>query len=119
MNHAEIAQGALDILDRDGWCKFSLTYRSLFNAVPDFPRDGSHCIGGAVNLAMTGQDNWVLDSDFYGVLAGVIREQYPDHRLPEYAPADVLDVWFIAEWNNNPGTTEADVRRVLEKIAAS
>jgi hypothetical protein len=126
---AEIAREALNILDRDGWCQGMLTM--------DFPwvtsqfRLGSHCLGGAVNLAMYGHDRWynreapdsiAVDDDgyaFYLKVAAKVRELHPDWKSPITAyPVDespLLIPCLLAFWNND--VTESDVRTVLEKIA--
>lgn len=127
--YAQAARAALEILNRDGWCKRALTLHGSFPAAPY--REGSHCIGGAVNIAMFGNDMWHGDSsyllsrtgpgdDLYAVLAGKIRELYPELAgdampLARYRSQDTA---LIARWNNHPGISEADVRQVLEKIAA-
>lgn len=122
---AEIAREALEILDADGWCKGALTMISTpWNPDWDY-KAGSHCIGGAVNLAMWQQAGWHVAGDgFYARLANLIREQYPEyvstHSLVlSFRDAPSLkDIAFIADWNNAPERTEADVRRILEKMAA-
>jgi hypothetical protein len=106
MNTAEIARKALEVLDRDGWCKMALTW----------PGAGTHCIAGAANIAMHDTSDWAYDEDeFYDEAARIIRIQYPEYKddCTEF-PGEVL----VVEWNNSPGITEADVRAVLEKMAA-
>jgi hypothetical protein len=125
---ADTARRALEILDRDGWCKRALTWCALPSALLDsMPRlssfpdmlgnypEGSHCIGGAVNLALRGKDRWVLTplgQSVYEAIASAICAQYPEHT-PGFP-----SVMFIVAWNNRPSTTEGDVRRILEKLAA-
>jgi hypothetical protein len=130
MTDSDTARKALEILDSDGWCKDHLTFPGFYAMTltgDPFPwRTGSHCIGGAVNIAMHGNEDWQLPgtADFYRRLADVIREQYPEFRAPATlmigpeARAGTEDILFIATWNNARETTEADVRRILEKIAA-
>jgi len=118
MNAAEIARKALYILDRDGWCKHSLTWCAPCATVygGNYP-EGSHCIAGAWNLAAHGNDRW---ADDYQPLHEVITAQYPDFRVEN-------DGWLkldtpqghIAMWNNRDETTEQDVRAILEKLACS
>ena len=80
-------------------------------------RSGSHCIGGAWNLALHGDDDVAGDENSYDKrqIADVIVSQHPEWG-PQYCGPG--DVGFIAEWNNHKSTTEDDVRAVLEKIAA-
>ncbi len=122
METAEIAREALRILDRDGWNKGYLTYTSVSWDDGESVRAGSHCIGGAWNLALHGDSRWVLAprggmtillSEPYELLAEAIREQYP-----AYTPYPYDAINLIAEWNNDPATTEDDVRAILEKLAA-
>jgi len=124
MTDSDTARKALEILDSDGWCKDHLTYPGFY-ALTRYPapwQAGSHCIGGAVNIAMHGNEDWQLPgtADFYRRLADVIREQYPEFRAPRVTGLmpGTEDISFIAQWNNAPETAEADVRRILEKIAA-
>ncbi len=117
MNVAETARKALDILDRDGWNKGYLTNPYLDG--PGLYREGSHCIGGAWNLALTGTSaTWLLAPEGdagYELLAQTIQEQHPDLK-GQYA--DWSSIGIIADWNNHERTTESDVRRILEKLAA-
>jgi hypothetical protein len=118
---AEIARGALEILDRDGWCKFFVT-------APDperYPvwttgaRAGQHCVGGAWNLAHHRSDMWDTNDLTYLVpLVAEIRAQYPE--MVAGAPQEWGGMFppVVAYWNNHDDVTEDDVRRVLEKIAA-
>src|SRR5215469_7303713 len=121
--HAQIAREALTILDRDGWNKGALCAeqtdleqsRSWYQNQPQNLRVGSHCIGGAVNIALSGDRSWLeseYGDEFYQHLASKIRELFPDR----YKHDSNEDIWSIAMWNNHPATTEQDVRTVLEKI---
>lgn len=108
METAEIAREALAVLDRDGWAKSYLTS----------PSTQEHCIAGAWNLAHHKTSMWAADIGYLSPLADAIKAQYP-----EYAPVRILNdksslAYFIAKWNNRAETSEADVRQVLEKLAA-
>jgi hypothetical protein len=126
---AETARKTLEILDRDGWCKGYVTAPPDLWWVPSswapgaYPASpGTHCVGGAWNLAHHGTHLWQLTSTGYNPFNGhyltplveQLAEQYPDG--PWWEHDDHISV--IAVWNNHPDITEADVRRVLEKIAA-
>jgi hypothetical protein len=126
-DHAEIASRAEGYLRRDGWNKGCLTQ------VWDDPllpyRNGSHCLGGAVNLALSDgrSDSWdpnaewqgwqdipdPRDRSFYERLRRTITALYPDAALWQ---ADVRAA--IAEFNNNPDVTEDMVLNVLHQISA-
>lgn len=127
--HAQIARDALDILDRDGWAKGALTMVSGMERYEFLAGvAGSHCIGGAVNLAMSGDDDWLMDAcatEFYDHMLKVIKMLFPgedENEMPWKLFSQSFDrhasIGIIAQWNNNPGTTQDDVRVVLEKIAA-
>lgn len=111
---AETARRALDILDRDGWCKYFIT-------APGNPyenvREGSHCLGGAWNLAHHDSDQWAEGAFRYlAPLVNEIMAQYGERPVSEAWGGQLAPV--IAAWNNSDEITECDVRRVLEKIAA-
>jgi hypothetical protein len=115
MNIPEIAREALRVLDRDGWCKGSLQYRNREN-MPRYPQ-GSHCLGGAWNIAHHG-DPWWANNDcgnVYEPVADVIKAQYPEQLSAVVLEAPSLIMWL----NDAPTTTEADVRAILEKLATS
>ena len=79
-------------------------------------RDGSHCIGGAWNIAQHGFEGWSWDDASYVRLAELIVAQHPEWARV-YTCADDA-IFLIASWNNDEHTTEADVRAILEKLAA-
>lgn len=108
---AQLARKTLRILDLDGWCKRALTWESGYGT--DYP-DGSHCIGGAWNIALTRGEDWVRDYRPYVPLVEAIQAQYPEFR--DIGEDDVARI--IAIWNNRPERTESEVRAILEKIAA-
>ena len=134
---ADTARKALEVLDSDGWCKGFLTFgeTSVFvytaTQIPLPGKIGSHCIGGAVNIAMSESSRWldVADEDygFYAELADLIREQYPEfdgYRQYRHiiGGREIIlpppPVSYIAMWNNDKDRTEEEVRRILEKLAA-
>ena len=119
MNAAEIARKALEILDRDGWCKGTTVYPRLTPISPRSYRTGSHCIGGAWSMAATGDAAMNCLDSVMMPLIEVIREQYPEIRDSVEAPVLGLPKREITLFNDLPGTTEADVRAILEKIGAS
>jgi hypothetical protein len=112
MDAAETAREALRVLDRDGWCKGSLSYNS---SPPGgvYP-GGSHCLGGAWNIADHGTVLWDTSCPgTYEPVADVIRAQYPQYS------SDVSEAPCLIMWMNDADpTTEADVRAILEKLAA-
>lgn len=129
MNIAETARKALEILDLDGWNKGNVA-RPYVSVVHGY-RANSHCIGGAWNMALSGRPRWLRDMTVYEPLVQMIREQYPDFYLAPVRytantaamPASVspaaTNVSFISAWNDTMSTTEADVRAILEKLAAT
>ena len=106
---AEKAREALEILNKNGWCKGATT--NLTD--PRYPRN-SHCLGGAWNLALYESDMWMSNDIPYRVLASLILEQYPDRGVAAGDPA----AYNVTEFNDHPHTTEDDVRSILEKLAA-
>lgn len=128
----DIAREALEILDRDGWNKGSLTRLSDEGVPPAWLayKTGSHCIAGAWNLAQHGHEGWDLNGVNYFPLYDMIKAQWPEYRsVNAERYAEMLLVvpglrissfiaCFIADWNNAVETTETDVRTILEKLAA-
>ena len=126
-NTADIARDALAVLDSDGWCKNHLTFSEIASlyagsGLPLPWQIGSHCIGGAVNIAMHEDACWGDEHAFYAELAEVIRQQYPEYVPPVSCSGTrevpVTDVYYIATWNNAQDRTGEEVRRILEKLAA-
>lgn len=123
LTYAEIATRALSILEQDGWNRGYLVLRPLFNYENPEHKTGSHCIGGAINLAANPLLNgWAWYSSpgmawFYQHVVTTIRRLHPDYAWPE-ATAEKGPHYYIAKWNNDPITTYADVRAVLTAIAA-
>jgi hypothetical protein len=117
---AQVAREALGILDRDGWCKWMTTVRpgaiiTAEGALVSFP-EGSHCLGGAMNLILTGcAEQWCENAAAYDAAVGVIKEQYP---LKWDDLDDLPSVGIITFFNDLEDTAEEDVRRILEKLAA-
>jgi hypothetical protein len=106
----EIAARALEVLGKDGWCKWMTTN----NAGGLYPV-GSHCLGGALNLAYGGcSEMWYCPPPLYRMIADLIGEQYPEWRIAGYFPP----VSIITAFNDHAVITETDVRRILEKLAA-
>lgn len=117
-NVAETARKALDILDQDGWCKGSVNMRpDPISGIPTGVRYrlGSHCLAGAWNKAFSGQCNFLPDENIYTPLIEIIREQYPelDAQNPRTIGAGIIIVM-----NDSSSESEADVRAILEKLAA-
>lgn len=119
---AQVAREAIAVLDRDGWGKGATTI-----SVPSYSSvgmPGAHCLGGAINIAVKGSAIWIpytTDPEYaaccrhYEVVAAKIRERYPDFP---HDPFQDTDVFLLTSWNDADGTTEHDVRGVLEEIAA-
>ncbi len=118
MNIAETAQKALEILDKDGWNKGSTDKNFMYS--PSDPYNlGSHCVGGAWAKA--------LEIGFYHENTGqllplieMIREQYPqiEEMIREEGISLGYPIRTITMFNDMDSTTEADVRAILEKLAA-
>lgn len=114
-NVAATARKALEILDRDGWCKGEITWSGMMTKKGGQFRIGSHCLGGAWNLAVTNETTWLQGeaAHYYAPLIGVLREQYPEHFTGDERLWDI-----IPRVNDTTSTTEADIRAILEKLAA-
>jgi len=84
----------LEILRRDGWCKGTVLNDS-----------GERCLIGALKLSPFAHP-W--DSRIILIVDEVVREQFPD-RIGGYKGR------HIADFNDHPDTTFADVELVLEK----
>jgi hypothetical protein len=111
----EIARDALDLLDRDGWCKWAATMHEQGIGCRQY-RKGAHCLGGALSMAYGATaDMWTCPQAVYQRVADLIGEQYPEWQ--EWK-AGFPVVCTITAFNDHEDTTEADVRRILEKLAA-
>lgn len=105
---AQLMDETLAVLERNGWCKHMLT-----------DAEGRNCLGGALNLAATGQDQWRAGDleGFYRQLAAAVLQLFPARvsfrRLlfPEAVGWPVV----IAEFNNDPDTTFADIKAVMAR----
>ena len=114
---AEIARIALEILDRDGWCKGSVCI--------DYPGAsyplGSHCLGGAWAIA-AGTELHCDNAPLFESLIQVIRDQRPgiDDMIEDVfrGELNLQDIRVITLFNDLIASTEDDVRVILEKIAA-
>lgn len=113
MTPAEIACKVLEILDRDGWCRYAMTWREVHDRI--YPgagyRLGSHCLAGAWGQVICLVPMEEME-EAYGLLVSVIREQYP-----ELSP-DPRYPWMIIPMMNDHATEE-EVRAVLEKMIAN
>lgn len=129
MNPAEIARKALKVLDEDGWCKgsvnlnknspFTLLITDGAGTLLDLSKsqypNGSHCLGGAWNIALHGKPHFLKDQgDSYEPLVLTIFAQYP-----EIADLGLDRLAAIMNFNDRSEITEDDVRAILEKIACS
>ena len=123
---AQIAADALTAMDRDGWCRGATTWtlgRDVYveSETGKYPV-GSHCLGGLINIGMWNSPTWCKEEmGLYRMVAGRSGEMY-GWELPEtmdYWEGDPYwdDTRYIATWNDS-SACEADVRAVLEKIAA-
>ncbi len=137
METSEIAVRALEILDRDGWCRGTFTRLvgpEVINlatgvSVRRFEeyRAGSHCGGGIWSLAC-GFDTWA-EEGFFVPLWEKICEVFPEQaeRAENFFDGVVVggpQVGFMytalaktVRWNDH-FASEADVRIVFEKLAA-
>jgi len=126
---SQTAARALEILNEDGWCKGSVNFRAIsdlhwittiglpaFQVAPGQYETGSHCLGGAWNLALHDDPSFLREyPELYEPLTEVILAQYPE----------IADIGFtdpsavIANFNDRPLVTESDVRVLLEKLAAA
>ena len=117
MNIAETARKALEILDRDGWNKGAAILNFTY---PDSPyRMGSHCVGGAWAKAL-GIEFHTKNTRQLLPLIEMIREQYSriEELIREEAIFAGYPIRVITMFNDMDSTTEADVRAILEKLAA-
>ena len=127
MDVAQIARKALEILDRDGWCKGSVNFKpgpssgitiksaGLPAFAPGNYPAGSHCLGGAWNLALHDCPNFLAGNpELYKPLAKAIHAQYP-----EIAELGLEPQGSIVNFNDRASVTETGVRAILEKLAAS
>lgn len=129
MNVAETARKALAALDKDGWCKGSTKLdnnaRIMFMGTEfilgtmdgKYP-DGSHCLGGAWNIALHGIHYFLEDPELYEPLVQAILAQYPEVRDHWIRVGKEPNSGLILHWNDRKETTEADVRAILEKLAS-
>jgi hypothetical protein len=104
VSNAELARETIAILDRDGWNKGSI-----------LGADGTHCIAGALNIALHGDCEWtaLMRHPVYDTLAEVVTRMYPDRRR-EYELAGSAS--RITGFNNHPATTLEDVKAVLNEF---
>jgi hypothetical protein len=126
MKDAEIALKALEILQRDGWCKGATDWsvqdarRSAPESAPVF-RLGSHCIGGALGLALHNQPDWIDTEDWAPAVLAKLRELFPDDIAGLEREILCLGAQrsgaIVAAWNDGPATID-QVVQVLEKLAA-
>ena len=86
----EVLLKAADILERDGWCKYSLN-----------DRQGRHCVAGAIIVAMAGSPGG-------HALRKEARQLLRQH-LPFWAPS-------IEGWNDLPWRTR---NQVVAKLRAA
>ncbi len=122
---SEIAARALEIMDRDGWCK------GHFTALTSYPprRDAKtpHCGGGIWSLAC-GYDTWA-DEEWFTPLWEKICELFPESaaRAENFFSGVTMGgpqpsfihtaLARVVRWNDH-FALEADVRTVFEKLAA-
>ena len=116
-NYAVIAATAQEILSRDGWNKGYLIVlpSETYTGAPL----NSHCLGGALNIAMTGDWHWKYgDQDagaLYAETARIIRERFPA-RVTVFDHPGILDMNVIAMFNNHRDTTREEVASVLNSL---
>jgi hypothetical protein len=127
--HAEIAASAGGYLRRDGWNKGALTQNRDDPLSPY--THGSHCLGGAVNLALSDgrSDLWDPNADWHRLQH--LPDAFPDAGdrgfyehlrrtmiavYPDVAPWSADARAAIAEFNNNPDVTRDMVMNILRQI---
>ena len=98
---------ALEALRSSGWSKGRYV-----------APDGSHCMLGALNVALGLPDEYVLGTSHpaHTAIANVVAEQYPD-RACFYRQVDNSWDLSVATFNDDPDTTFDDIKLVLEKAA--
>lgn len=97
---AEILDRAADHIDRVGWHQGSL-YDNSELAFPSCPV----CALGAINVALHGEPTFPLDgADPHDVADAVL---------------DTLGIEGLADWNDAPGRTQAEVTAALRDTAAA
>jgi hypothetical protein len=105
--YAAVASLATSLMDRYGWSKDAV--RSC-NFEMDAKPNGPHCVGRAANIAA--DQLGVSFDELHELLADRIRAGYPAFALAG------SDVDVIAEWNNHPAVTRADVDALLAEVAS-
>jgi hypothetical protein len=100
MTPEQAAQEAITEINARGWCQYTTT-----------DREGRVCIGGALNLAMTGKTALMSHVPWAATLAKIIDEQYPETQLYE-TPTDL-----VVNWNDDEDRTKDQIIAALEKLA--
>jgi hypothetical protein len=103
---AAVASLTADYMNRCGWSKDAV--RSCSFEMDEKPA-GPHCLGRAANLAADRLG--IPFGPVHEMIAREIRDRYPDFALA----GSEVDV--IAEWNNHPAVTRADVDAILAGVA--
>jgi hypothetical protein len=105
----QVAAGAREMLEylrEHGWCKGKLSLPG-----------GQVCLRGARYLTRgeLGTAGLLTSStlDLYDAITEIIRAEFPGRIDPEWGVFS-----HVAEFNDHPATTWADVEMVLEKVAA-
>lgn len=131
METSEIAAKALEILDRDGWCRGTFTQlrsvppAGMWGDPGDWVHAGPHCGGGIWSLAC-GYETWAAEEFFVPVWEKICELFPEDAAAAKDFFKDSLsgDAVFVhtalartVRWNDH-FASEADVRLVFEKLAA-
>ena len=128
----ETARQALQWLARDGWCKGSTGLtperKQMMLSHPDGWghdagqwRIGSHCAGGAVNLALSGGKSswWSHADEAYAPFAEVIRRRWPEMTRRVHPRQASPHMSLLMVFNDDMETSYDDVIAMLREVEAS
>lgn len=128
MTPSEAAAGALDYIARDGWCKCAVEMTPMRRMMLlNYPerisshvlewKIGSHCAGGAMNLALSGGKStwWSHPDSAYSAVASVIRERFPSIAARVNPCSSSPDRALVMIFNDDEHVSYDDVIWVLRK----
>ncbi len=126
VDYGHISQQALFYLDRDGFQKGDLgqPYSGYSGyGRPGYGRPTAHCVGGLVNMALSGgtATEWRSDNEaiaVYSKLAAFMQARWPGYEgLYPYSGGHNENSGTIATINNNMQFTAEDAREALASLA--